>query len=154
MTKRISYRISDARAQLLAVRAWMGTFFPKAQGIDADEAQDLVERAGSSCIVLTGIYTVDWPKKCTIACYFPTVACGTCPHDGAKPKKISEPDEPEEQLDLTGVQVFLQRFTLHLPPKKVKPVFQSWHETRDELYLVAPPTRGRRASVEPRAWRM
>lgn len=137
---------SDEAVQMQAVRAWMGTFFPKAHGIDADERPDFVELAGSSMVVLTGIYTVDWPGKCTIACYFPTVVCGTCPHNGAEPKKIREP-EPEVQLELTDVEILLQKFTLHLP-LKVKPMFQSRNDALYDQYELASSCRGSHARAE------
>src|ERR1035437_9015552 len=107
MGKRQEY-ISDETAQKMATRAWVDSYFPPQEhGIDADEEQDLVERAGSSMVVLTGIYTVEAPGKCTIMCYFPVAACASCIHDGAKPVKAHE---PEVQMDLTDVRALLQKY--------------------------------------------
>ena len=151
MGKRQEY-ISDEMAQKLAIQAWLNTYFPPVEhGIDADERPDPVELAGSSMVVLTGIYTVEWPGKCTFACYLPTVACGMCPHDGMKFKEIRE---PEEQLDLAGVQVFLLKFTLHLPPKKVEPAFQSRNDALYDQYALASNCRGSRARAERISGRM
>jgi hypothetical protein len=98
-------------------------------------------------VVLTGIYTVDWPGKCSIMCYFPAAACGACPHNGAEPKKIHEP-EPEMQLDLTDVEELLQKFTLHLPPREMEPTFQSRNDALYDQYALASNCLGNRARAE------
>lgn len=133
---------SDESDQRRAVKAWVGTFFRDAQGSDADEAPDQVELAGSSMVVLTGIYTVEWPNKCPgVMCYRRADDCTACIHGGAKPGK----------MDMTDVEKLLEKFgTLHLPPRKMKPIFLTRNEALFELFSFAPASRGRRAQNELR----
>lgn len=147
MVSHRSFR-SDESDQRRAVRAWVGTFFRDAQGSDADEPPDQVELAGSSMVVLTGVYTAQWPAKCPgVMCYRRADDCNVCIHGGAKLKRTLS----DEKMDMTDVEELLKKFgTLHLPAKEVKRAFQSRNDALYEQYALVSTCRGNRVRSELR----
>ena len=115
---------------------------------DADEAPDQVELAGSSMVVLTGVYTDQWPAKCPgVMCYRRADDCNVCVHGGAKLARTHS----DEKMDMTDVEELLKKFgTLHLPTKEVKRAFQSRNDALYEQYALVSTCRGNRVRSELR----
>lgn len=113
---------------------WANAHLPEHHA-DEDEPVDQVESVGFSAIRDS---TADEPTKCLgFACNMPAYICDVC--------KLFKIDEVSEAF--AGIsRIFSMRPVEMEPP--VKPVFQSWHDARHDLYSSAPASRGTHAFIE------
>lgn len=153
--KQQGLRISDAVAQLLAIRAYLVKPFPPANGPDADEETDQVELAGSSRVaILVGIHISSWPAQCPgMMCWLPSSACDICIHDGAKPKKMkvrSAEYLKAVQKDMEEIHDLLVRYkNCSCVPLQMQNVMgDGRHAAQDEVHEMATNRRGNRARAE------
>ena len=137
--KNYSYLPSCGTAEVARNKAaksileWANAHLPEHHA-DEDETVDQAESIGFSAVAYD--LAAELTECLGFACNMPAHVCDVC--------KLSKIDEVSEAF------AEISRILSTVPVEMGKPVFQSWHDARRDLYSLAPASRGAHASIELR----